>query len=132
MSLQLPESMEELVYWTSRSMGEGKIKAWVYREDCPECGKVKMSKPLNEKTGKPKIRAKYYECPECHHKADKQEYEETLTANIIYTCPHCKHSSDIQVPFIRKKYKGVVAILFQCENCNEKIPVTKKMKAVKQ
>ena len=122
--------MEELVYWTSRSMGDGKIKAWVTKEQCPECGKALMGKPKDK--GKVKIRAKYYECPECHHKVDKPEYEETLTMNIIYTCSHCKHSGEAQVPFIRKKYKGVVAVVFQCESCNEKIPVTKKMKAVKR
>ncbi len=129
MALQLPESMEELVYWTSRNIGEGKVKAWVYREDCPECGKAKMGKPTDDK-GKVKIRAKYYECPECHHKIDKSEYENTLTCNIIYTCPHCKHSNETQVPFIRKSYKGVKAIVFQCKNCSEKIAITKKMKDV--
>jgi predicted RNA-binding Zn-ribbon protein involved in translation (DUF1610 family) len=132
MSLTLPESMDELVYWTSRKIKDGRIKAWVYREDCPECGKEKMGKPVNEKTGKIKVRAKIYECPSCGHTVDKPEYEDSLTANIIYTCPHCKHKGEAQIPFKRKTYKGVKSLVFQCESCNEKIPITKKMKAIKK
>ena len=76
------------------------------------------------------IRAKHYECPECHNIVEKEEYEDTLTASITYTCPKCKYSGDIQIPYKRKKYQGVDALVFQCEKCKEKIPVTKKMKAV--
>ena len=131
MSLKLPESMDELVYWTSRNIGKGNVKAWVYREKCPECGKAMMGKPRDEK-GKVKIRAKYYECPECKYKVDKQEYEDTLTANIIYTCPHCSHKGELQIPFKRKNYHGVPALVFVCQQCNEKIPITKKMKDLKK
>ena len=120
--------MEELVYWTSRKIADGKIKAWVYREDCPVCGKAKMGKPVVK--GKVKVRSKIYECPECGHKVGKEEYEDTLTINILYTCPYCKHKGEIQMPFKRKKYKGVEAVVFQCQNCNEKIALTKKMKKV--
>ena len=129
MALKIPDSMEELVYSTSRAVGDGKIKAWVERELCPECGKALMGKPRGD-GGSVKIRAAYYECPECHHKVDKPEYEDTLTASITYTCPKCKYSGDIQIPYKRKKYQGVDALVFQCEKCKEKIPVTKKMKAV--
>jgi len=132
MSLKFPDSMEEVVYWTSRKIEEGSVKAWVFKEDCPECGKAKMGKPVNETTGKVKIRAKYYVCPECGHDIDKSEYEDTLTASISYTCPHCKHKGEAQIPFKRKTYKGVKALVFQCESCNEKIPITKKMKSIKK
>ncbi len=128
MALTLPESMDELIYWTTRKIGDGQAKAWVYKEDCPECGKAKMGKPVEK--GKVKIRAKYYICPECGHTVDKPEYEETLTANIIYTCPHCKHKGEVQIPYKRKKFQKVDSLVFQCENCNEKIPITKKMKKV--
>jgi hypothetical protein len=129
MTLKLPESMEELVYWTSRAVGSGKVKAWVERESCPVCNKALMGKPRDNK-GKIKIRANYYECPECHHKVDKQAYEDTLTVSIIYTCPKCKYEGEIQVPYKRKKVQGVDSIIFQCEKCAEKILITKKMKAV--
>ncbi len=129
----MPESMEDIVYWTSRKVGKGKgyVKAWTFKEDCPECGKALMGKPTDDK-GKVKIRAKYYECPECGHTIDKGEYEDSLTCSIMYTCPHCQHKGEAQVPFKRKTFKGVKAIVFKCESCNEKIPITKKMKEIKK
>jgi ssDNA-binding Zn-finger/Zn-ribbon topoisomerase 1 len=129
MALKLPDSMDELVYWTSRNIGEGKIKAWVEREHCPKCKKALMGKPKGPK-GSIKIRASYYECPECHHKVEKQEYEDTLTASILYTCPKCKFSGDIQIPYKRKKFQGVEALVFECAKCKEKIPITKKIKEI--
>jgi predicted RNA-binding Zn-ribbon protein involved in translation (DUF1610 family) len=128
MTFELPESMEELVYWTSRKIDGGHIKAWVEREDCPKCKKGLMGKPVEK--GKVKVRAKYYECPECGFKMDKGDYEDTLSAKIIYTCPHCQHKGEIKVSFKRKKYKGVDSLIFECDSCGEKIPVTKKMKAI--
>lgn len=130
--------MEELVYFTNRKVGDGNIMAWVYKKDCPKCGKALMGKPKNEKTGKAKIRANEYVCPECNYSVDKEEYEETLTLEVKYTCPKCKHQGEIGVPFKRKKTKifdeekqkkvTADAIVFECENCGEKIAVTKKMK----
>ena len=34
-----PESMEELIYFTNRAIGKGSVKAWVYKQKCPKCGK---------------------------------------------------------------------------------------------
>ena len=133
-----PTSMEELVYLTNRKIGDGNVMAWVYKKDCPKCGKALMGKPKDEKTGKAKIRAKEYTCPECNYTVDKEEYEKTLTLEVKYTCPKCKHQGEIEVPFKRKKTKifdeekqkkvSVDAVVFECENCGEKIAVTKKMK----
>ena len=67
----MPNSMEECVYFTRRAVGNGKAVAWVFKEDCPECGKAKMGKPVNEKTGKAKIRATEYVCPACNHTIEK-------------------------------------------------------------
>ncbi|MBI2507923.1 hypothetical protein HYV89_03140 [Candidatus Woesearchaeota archaeon] len=138
MSLKEPASMEECVYFTNRAVGTGKIKAWVFRENCPKCGKGVMGKPKDEKTGKPKIRAEEYACPECSHTIEKQEYEDTLTTNIKYTCPHCSHQGEAQQSFKRKKIQRlneetgkketVEAIRFQCEKCRNNIDITKKMK----
>lgn len=137
MGLKEPESMDELVYFTKRTINNGRVKAWVYREKCPKCQKALMGKPKDEK-GKVKVRAKEYQCPECKHTVKKQAYEDTLTANIKYTCPHCSHSGETQVPFKRKKVKifdeeegrekNVDALQFQCEKCKQKINITKKMK----
>jgi ssDNA-binding Zn-finger/Zn-ribbon topoisomerase 1 len=129
MALKIPDSMEELVYWTSRNIGKGNAKAWVEREECPECHKALMGKPRG-KDGKVKIRATNYECPECGHSVEKKAYEDTLTASIIYTCPKCLSKGDIQIPYKRKKVQGVDALVFNCKGCSEKILVTKKMKAV--
>ena len=138
MSLKEPASMEECVYFTNRTIGSGKIKAWVFRELCPKCGKGVMRKPIDKRTGKPKIRAEEYACPECGHTVEKQEYEDTLTVNIKYTCPHCSHQGEAQHSFKRKKIQRVneetgkketvEAIRFQCEECKKNIDITKKMK----
>ena len=123
-----PESMEELVYFTQRSVGNGNVRAWVYRGICPKCKKGKMGKPADEKTGKVKVRAKEYVCPECGYTVEKKAYEETLECEIKYTCPECGHSGEIAVPFKRKKFQGMDAVVFLCDKCKAKIPITKKMK----
>ncbi len=138
MAIKEPSSMDELVYFTNRKIKDGHVKAWVYRRECPKCGKALMGKPINEKTGKPKIRAKEYKCPECGYTVDKEEYEDTLTCEIIYTCPKCKHKGEIEIPFqrkyiskyneVKKKNIRVKALVFECDNCNERIAITKKMK----
>lgn len=131
--------MDECVYYTFRGIGEkGEAKAWVFRKECPKCGKGLMGKPKDEKTGKPKIRAKEYVCPECGHTAEKVEYEESLTVNIKYICPHCEHEGETQVPFKRRKVqifdeesgkkKAVEVLRFSCEKCEKNVDITKKMK----
>ncbi|MBU0666047.1 MAG: hypothetical protein ABIC91_00850 [Nanoarchaeota archaeon] len=132
MSLKQPESMEELVYFTRRAVDNGKIVAWVFREECPKCKKALMSKPKDKKTGRAKIRALEYVCPECGYTVEKEEYEDTLTCNIEYVCPKCKFSGETQAPYKRKSFQGVKAIIFECESCGEKIPITKKMATPKK
>ena len=133
MSLEEPTNMEELVYFTNRFLdNDGQVMCWVERNECPQCHKAKMGKPLNPKTGRPKTRAKEYVCPVCNHTLEKKEYEETLTASAKYTCPKCKKQGEGQVPFKRKKVKGADSIIFTCEHCGEKIYVTKKMKKLKE
>jgi ssDNA-binding Zn-finger/Zn-ribbon topoisomerase 1 len=138
MLLKEPASMEECIYFTNRIIGNGKIKAWVFKERCPKCGKGLMGKPKDEKTGKAKIRAEEYTCPDCRHTVNKLEYEDTLTANIKYTCQHCSHQGEAQQSFKRKKIQrineetgkkqSIDAIRFQCEKCKNNIDITKKMK----
>ena len=133
MKLIQPESMEECLYFTRRTIGEnGSLFAWVYKQDCPECGKAKMGKPVDPKTGKAKIRAKEYVCSNCGNVVSKEENESKLFANIKYTCPHCKNKGELQIPFVRKKTQGVETLRFQCQKCNQNIDVTKKMKKKKE
>ena len=138
MSLQQPKSMDECIYFTNRVLDKGKIKAWVFKENCPRCGKALMGKPKDPKTSKPKIRAKEYVCPKCGYTVEKQKYENTLTINIQYTCPYCGHTDELQMPFKRKKIQrlneetgkkeAIDSIRFQCQKCGKNIDITKKMK----
>lgn len=102
---------------------------WVFREKCPKCGKALMGKPRDD-DGKVKIRAKEYICPECGHTVEKQEYEDTLTANVAYTCPFCGYQGETQIPFKRKTFEGVKALVFECAKCKKKIAITKKLKEI--
>lgn len=138
MALQFPNSIDECIYFSRRTLGEkGQAVAWVFREKCPKCKKGTMGKPRDAK-GKVKIRATEYECPECRFSMKKEEYEDTLTANIQYTCQYCGHSGEHQMSFRRKKIKifdeeehkkkSADALKFQCAKCGKDILITKKMK----
>jgi predicted RNA-binding Zn-ribbon protein involved in translation (DUF1610 family) len=127
MTLQEPKSIDECVYFTNRTIGKGKAMAWVFRQKCPKCGKALMGKPRDSK-GHVKIRAKEYSCPACGYTVDKQEYEETLVADVRYTCPSCGHQGEAEVPFKRKKIEGVDTLRVQCAKCSSTIDITKKMK----
>lgn len=130
MALEIPESMDELIYFTNRTVETGKIKAWVYKADCPECGKAKMGKPVEK--GKVKVRAKEYVCPDCGFTEEKKEHEEKLTVEVLYTCPHCGHDGEATTLFKRKTFQGVPSYVFVCDGCGQKIGITKKMKAAKK
>jgi hypothetical protein len=132
MAIKYPNSMEECFYFTNRTLGEkGKVTAWVYKQNCPKCKKAMMGKPKDAKTGKPKIRAKEYTCPSCKYTVEKQEYEDTLSAQVAYICPKCQNKGEIEVPFKRKKIEGVLTLRVNCEKCGENIDITKKMKEKK-
>src|SRR3989338_2444452 len=139
MALKFPESADECVYFTRRDLNNnGKAIALVFKEKCPKCSKGMMGKPRDPKTGKPKIRAKEYTCPECNYTVEKEAYEDTLTANIQYTCSHCSNQGEVQVSFTRKKVrildeeemkkKTVDVLRFQCQKCKQNVDITKKMK----
>ncbi len=131
MALRFPESAEECVYFTRRTLeNEGRIVCWVFREQCPNCHKSLMGKPRDDE-GNIKIRAKEYVCPECKHAVDKQSYEDTLTASIQYICPKCKFEAETQIPFKRKKVKGADILRFQCGKCGIDIDIAKKFKEKK-
>jgi len=127
-----PESMDECVYYTLRDVGKGSAVVWVFKNKCPECGNAIMGKPKDPKTGRPKIRAKEYVCPECGHIMEKKEYEESLIAYCEYICPECGAEGITEAPFIRKSIGGVQTLRFNCKDCGANIEVTKKMKEKKK
>lgn len=129
--MKMPDSMDECFYFTNRKVDNGKVIAWVRKPDCPKCKKAKMGKPVDDKTGGVKIRAKEYVCPACKYTVSKEEFEPTCTMEIIYTCPKCGNKGESTTPYARKSFMGVKAYLFTCQKCGEKIPITKKLKKVK-
>ena len=50
MALKKPGSAEECVYFTNRTIGDGRAMAWVFRKECPKCKGI-MGKP-QKKNGK--------------------------------------------------------------------------------
>ena len=122
--------MDEIIYFTQRTIGTGEIRAWVSKQDCPKCKKAQMGKPRDKK-GKVLIRAKEYVCPNCGNAIEKKAYEESLTVSIEYTCPDCKNSGEAEVLFKRKNIDGVPTIRCQCGKCSANIDITKKMKEKK-
>jgi predicted RNA-binding Zn-ribbon protein involved in translation (DUF1610 family) len=128
--MRRPESMEECVYFTNRTLENGgKIMAWVFRKECPKCKKAQMGKPVVK--GKVKSRAKEYVCPGCGYIEEKMAHEKTLTVNIEYTCPFCRKSGEATTPYVRKTFNGVPSYVFVCAHCGEKVGITKKMKKPK-
>lgn len=127
----LPDSMDECLYFTRRATEDSKIIAWVSRVECPKCKKGKIGLPI-KKNGKVDKKATVYECPECKYQEDRTEHEDNLKMDIIYTCPHCSNQGETQTEYKRYPFKGTKAYIFTCQKCNEKIPITKKMKKLKE
>jgi predicted RNA-binding Zn-ribbon protein involved in translation (DUF1610 family) len=138
MALTIPESMDECVYFTNRTLLDdagkpaGKIICWARRAVCLKCKKGLMAKPWDEKEKKFKVRATEYICPKCKHVEDKKTHEARLIAEAHYTCPSCHKTGEGTAPYQRKTFMGVKAILFTCQHCKASIPVTKKLKEVKK
>jgi len=134
--LEEPNSIDECVYFTNRTLDKGKIKAWVFKKNCPNCN-ILMSKPKNSK-GKVLIRAKEYVCEKCKFKQTNEEYEKDLFVNVKYTCPYCNNQGETRIPFKRKKVRIVDeetgkkttldSVRFQCNKCNKNIDISKRMK----
>lgn len=125
--------MNEVYYHTIRATADGgKIRAWAYKKVCPECNEGVLSKPVDEKTGKYKVRSKEYVCTKCGFECSKDEAEEGVELQAIYTCRACKKEGEYAGPYKRKSFQGVPSYIVVCGHCGEKMPLTKKMKEPKK
>ena len=131
MQLKKPDSMEECLYYTNRSIGEGFAVAWVYRKMCPKCKKDRLGKPI-KKNGKPDKKADYYECQKCKYQEKNEQVESNLLLEIEYKCPHCGNEGQTTTEYKRKTFEGVPSYVFECTKCKKNIGITKKLKAPKK
>lgn len=131
MECKEPESMDELIYFTRRTLEpKGRVMAWTRKKECPSCKKALMGKPVEK--GKVKIRAATYVCPACGYTEEKKEHEESLTLCADYECPACGKDGVSSAPHKRKTYQGVPSFVVACEHCGHAIALTKKMKEPKK
>lgn len=127
----VPESMDELIYFSNRKLPDGqRLIAWTNKKEC-ECGGT-FGKPVDEKTGKVKIRSSTYICSGCGKEEPKKEHEESLTLEIRYTNPEGTEWKAASTPYKRKTWKGVKSFVFENEFTGEKQGITKKMKEPKK
>lgn len=128
MLFKIPNSMDECLYFTNRTIGAGKIIAWVYRKQCPKCKKAVMGKPIVK--GKVKSRAQEYQCPTCKYAEDKETHEARVKIEAQYICPKCHKAGESTGEYKRKKVQGTQSYVIICQHCGEKILLTKKLKGV--
>ena len=126
-----PQSMEEWVYFTNRTIDSGRAMAWVFTRQCPKCKKGVMGKP-QKKGGKVDKKADYYVCYSCGYQESNEQVERNLVLNVEYKCPHCGNESETTTEYKRKSFEGVPSYVFECQKCNKKIGLTKKMKEGKK
>ena len=131
MSLKSPDSMDECLYFTNRSIGEGYATAWVYRKECPKCKKGRLGKPI-KKNGKTDKKAAYYECPACKYQESNEQVESSVKLEVQYKCPYCSYEGEATSEYKRKTFEGIQSFVFECGKCNKKIGITKKMKKSKK
>lgn len=130
---EFPESMDDLLYFTNRKLPDGtRIIAWVERQTCAECGEADMGKPINEKTGKPKIRSSKYVCPECGHEEPKKQHEENCDIQIQYTNPEGTEKKTTTTKYKRRTWHGMKAFVFHNEFTDERFGITKRLKTRKE
>ncbi len=133
MVFKFPDNIDECLYFTNRKLEDGtKILAFVTKKICPSCGKGKMGKPKDPKTGKIKIRSTEYICPSCGFSEGKKEHEESLSMEVQYTNPEGTELKTTYIPYKRKTWKKVPAFVFFNEFINEKVGITKRLKSAKK
>ena len=131
MALKKPNSVEECVYFTNRTIGSGMAMAWVFRKECPKCRKEIMGKP-QKKNGKLDKKADHYVCYSCGYSESNEQLENGLILNVEYKCPYCGNEGETTTEYKRKTFDGVPSYVFECQKCKKKIGLTKKLKETKK
>ena len=131
MALKKPSSMEECIYFTNRTMGDGRAMAWVFKKECPKCKKGIKGKP-QKKNGKIDKKADHFVCYSCGYIESNEQVENSLVINVDYKCPHCSFEGDTTTEYKRKSFEGVPSFVFECQKCRKKIGLAKKMKESKK
>ncbi|MBI3026637.1 hypothetical protein HYY70_00855 [Candidatus Woesearchaeota archaeon] len=131
MALKKPNSMEECVYFTNRTIESGSAMAWVFRKDCPKCKNDVMGKP-QKKGGKIDKKADHYICYSCGYKESNEQVENSLLLNVEYKCPYCGNEGETVTEYKRKTFEGAPSYVFECQKCKKKIGLTKKLKEAKK
>ncbi len=131
MPLKNPQSAEECIYFTNRTIGDGRATAWVFRKECPKCKKGIMGKPL-KKNGKIDKKADNYVCYSCNYSESNEQVENSLIINVDYKCPQCGNESEAITEYKRKSFEGVQSYVFECGKCHKTIGLTKKLKEPKK
>lgn len=131
MALKKPNSMEECIYFTNRTIGAGRATtAWVFRKECPKCKGI-MGKP-QKKNGKIDKKAGHYVCYACGYQEGNEQVENGLILNVEYKCPHCGNEGETSTEYKRKSFGGIQSYVFECQKCHKKIGLTKKLKETKK
>ncbi len=131
MAFKKPNSVDECVYFTNRTIGSGSAVAWVLRKECPKCKKGFMGKP-QKKNNKIDKKADHYVCYLCGYTELNEQVENSLAINIEYKCPDCSNEGQTTAEYKRKVFEGIPSYVFECEKCNKKIGLTKKLKESKK
>ena len=130
MALKKPSSAEECVYFTNRTFESGRAMAWVLRKECPKCKGI-MGKP-QKKGGKVDKKAGHYDCYSCGYQETNEQVENGLIINVEYKCPQCGNEGETTTEYKRKTFEGVPSYVFECQKCQKKIGLTKKLKEAKK
>jgi hypothetical protein len=131
MGLKMPDSVEECVYFTNRTIGTGRAMAWVFRKECPKCKKGVLGKPI-KKTGAIDKKSETCVCSSCGYTEPTEQAESGLTLNVDYKCPYCGNEGQTTAKYERKVFEGVPSYIFECTKCGKKIGLTKKLKEPKK
>ncbi len=130
MALKKPSSAGDCVYFTNRTFESGRAMAWVLRKECPKCKGI-MGKP-KKKGDKVDKKADHYDCYSCGYQETNEQVENSLTINVEYKCPQCGNEGETTTEYKRKTFEGVPSYVFECQKCQKKIGLTKKLKEAKK